>query len=177
MSDTAGEQAKDIIWHIVRQSPIHGRGVFARRKIPAGTRIIEYQGERITGEEADRRHPANPDDPFHTFFFVLSSGKVIDGNDQGNDARWINHACDPNCESEEGRGGKRVYIKAKRDIARGEELNYDYGLVMDGKVTKQDQKDYECRCGSPKRRGTMLALPKKKKRKAKAKADDTTKQD
>lgn len=167
LNDNAKLEASETVWHIVRQSPIHGRGVFARRNIPAGTRIIEYQGKRITSAEADRRHPANQDDPFHTFFFVLSSGKVIDGNDQGNDARWINHACDPNCESEEGRGGKRVYIKAKRDIARGEELNYDYGLVMDDKITAQDQRDYACRCGSPKCRGTMLALPKKKKRKTK----------
>jgi len=168
LSNKVTTKKADIVWHIVKDSPIHGRGVFARRHIPAGTRIIEYQGTRISDKEADRRHPTNPDDPFHTFFFVLSSGKVIDGDDQGNDARWINHACDPNCESEEGRGGKRVYIKAKRDIARGDELNYDYGLVMDGKVTKQNQLEYACRCGSPKCRGTMLALPKKKRKAKKA---------
>ena len=74
-------------WHIVRQSKVHGRGVFAARKIPAGTRIIEYCGKTISAAEADRRHPTTPDDPFHTFFFSLSSGKVIDGNDNGNDAR------------------------------------------------------------------------------------------
>jgi len=163
-----------IVWHIVKQSPVHGRGVFARRHIPAGTRIIEYTGEKISGEEADRRHPTNPDDPFHTFFFMLSNGKVIDGDVNGNDARWINHACDPNCESEEGRGGKRVYVKAKRDIRRGEELNYDYGLVMDGKITKQNKLEYACRCGSEKCRGTMLALPKKKKSKTKAKTKKTS---
>jgi len=162
-----------IVWHIVKQSPVHGRGVFARRHIPAGTRIIEYTGEKISGDEADRRHPTNPDDPFHTFFFMLSNGKVIDGAVNGNDARWINHACDPNCESEEGRGGKRVYVKAKRDIKRGEELNYDYGLVMDGKITKQNKLEYACRCGSEKCRGTMLALPKKKKSKAKTKTKKT----
>lgn len=149
----------------MRQSPIHGRGVFARRQIPAGTRIIEYAGTRISNKEADRRHPTNPDDPFHTFFFVLSSGKVIDGDDQGNDARWINHSCDPNCESQEGKSGKRVYIVAKRDINRGEELNYDYGLVMEDKITKKVQAQYACRCGAVQCRGTMLALPKKKKKK------------
>jgi SET domain-containing protein len=167
LSTKAKSTQEDIVWHVVKQSAIHGRGVFARRKIPAGTRIIEYQGQRISDKEADRRHPANPDDPFHTFFFVLSSGKVIDGNDQGNDARWINHACDANCESEEGQNSKRVYIKAKRDIARGEELNYDYGLVMDDKITKKDKENYACRCGSVLCRGTMLALPKKKKQKSK----------
>lgn len=149
---------------MVRQSPIHGRGVFAKRRIPAGTRVIEYAGKRISNKEADRRHPANPDDPFHTFFFVLSSGKVIDGNDEGNDARWINHACEPNCESEEGKSGKRVYIVAKRDIARGEELNYDYGLVMEDKITKKLRSQYACRCGAEQCRGTLLALPKKKKK-------------
>jgi len=156
----------DTVWHVVRHSPIHGNGVFAARAIPAGTRIIEYGGKRISAKEADRRHPTNPDDPFHTFFFSLSSGKVIDGDDHGNDAKWINHACEPNCESMEGRHGKRVYIMAKRDIAKGEELNYDYGLVIDDKLTKTLKQQYACRCGAPTCRGTMLALPKKKKKKA-----------
>jgi len=151
-------------WHVVRRSKVHGSGVFAARKIPAGTRIIEYLGVTISAKEADRRHPTNPDDPFHTFFFSLSSGKVIDGNDNGNDARWINHSCNPNCESSEGKGGKRVYIEAKRDIARGEELNYDYGLVIDEKLTKTLKSQYACRCGAADCRGTMLALPKKKTR-------------
>lgn len=162
-----------IIWHVVKNSPVHGKGVFAKRTIPQGTRIIEYQGQRISNKEADRRHPTNPDDPFHTFFFVLSSGKVIDGNDQGNDARWINHACEPNCDSEEGKAGKRVYIVANRDIAKGEELNYDYGLVMEGKLTKTIKAQYACRCGAPSCRGTMLALPKKK---SKTKKDKTKKE-
>lgn len=156
-----------IVWHAVKQSPVHGSGVFARRMIPAGTRIIEYDGARISHKEADRRHPTDPDDPFHTFFFVVSSGKVIDGNDNGNDARWINHACDPNCDSEEGSAGKRIYIVAKRDIARGQELNYDYGLVMEDKITKTLKSQYACRCGSDNCRGTMLALPAKKARKTK----------
>jgi SET domain-containing protein len=150
-------------WHSVRNSKVHGKGVFAARAIPAGTRVIEYGGKTISAKEADRRHPTNPDDPFHTFFFSLSSGKVIDGDDQGNDARWINHACEPNCESMEGKGGKRVYIMAKRDIKRGEELNYDYGLVIDGeKLTKTLKLQYQCRCGAPTCRSTMLAVPKKK---------------
>ena len=157
-------------WHIVRQSKIHGSGVFAARAIPAGTRVIEYAGTRISAKEADRRHPTNPDDPFHTFFFALSSGRVIDGNEEGNDARWINHACDPNCESLEGKGGKRVHIIAKRDIRRGEELNYDYGLVIDEKMTKTLKSQYQCRCGSANCRGTMLAI----KKKARARKADST---
>jgi SET domain-containing protein len=155
-------------WHVVRRSKLHGNGVFAARKIPAGTRILEYGGARISAKEADRRHPTNPDDPFHTFFFSLSSGKVIDGGDEGNDSRWINHSCEPNCESQEGSAGKRVYIVALRDLKRGEELFYDYGLVLDGKITKADKEGYKCLCGAATCRGTMLALPEKKKKKKKA---------
>ena len=134
---TASEDTPIKPWHAVRRSKLHGNGVFAARKIPAGTRIIEYGGQRISAKEADRRHPTNPDDPFHTFFFALSSGRVIDGGDEGNDARWINHSCEPNCEAQEGKHGKRVYIVAVRDIARGEELSYDYGLVLDGRITRR----------------------------------------
>ncbi|MCM0045159.1 MAG: SET domain-containing protein-lysine N-methyltransferase [Burkholderiaceae bacterium] len=144
----------------VRHSTVHGNGVFAARKIPAGARIIEYQGKRISEKQANKRFGMDPDNPFHTFFFSLESGKLIDGGDEGNDARWINHACEPNCEAQEEKG--RVYIHALRDIARGEELNYDYGLVIGEKLTKQLKKDYECRCGSPSCRGTMLAVKKKK---------------
>src|SRR5690606_29345760 len=148
---------------IVKQSTLHGTGVFALRDIPAGTRIIEYGGKRITPEQADALHPVNPDDPFHTFFFSLSSGKVIDGGDKGNDARWINHSCGPNCEAQEGTSGKRVYIVALQDIPAGEELFYDYGLVMEGRITNKLKQEYLCLCGTPNCRGTMLALPKKKK--------------
>lgn len=143
----------------VRHSKVHGNGVFATRKIPAGARIIEYQGKRITDKQAEKRFGLDPDNPHHTFFFSLESGKLIDGGDKGNDARWINHSCEPNCEAEEEKG--RVFIHALRDIARGEELNYDYGLVIDEKMNKALKKAYECRCGSPGCRGTMLALKKK----------------
>lgn len=161
---------------LVRRAPpkLHGNGVFAARKIPAGTRIIEYGGARISAKEADRRHPTNPDDPFHTFFFALSSGRVIDGGDQGNDARWINHSCEPNCEAQEGKHGKRVYIVALQDIPRGTELSYDYGLVLDGRITKALKEGYKCLCGTPPCRGTMLALPEKKKKKKKAEAPAQT---
>ncbi|WP_293776694.1 SET domain-containing protein-lysine N-methyltransferase [uncultured Oxalicibacterium sp.] len=143
---------------IVRNSPIHGRGVFAARKIPADTLLIEYEGERISEKEASRRMGADPENPFHTFFFSLESGKLIDGGDNGSDARWINHACEPNCEAREEKG--RVYIYSLRDIKKGEELNYDYGLVLDERYTKKVKKNYECRCGAPTCRHTMLA-PKK----------------
>ena len=139
----------------VRQSAIHGKGVFARRAIPAGTRIAEYKGRIITWKEAQKRHPHDPDDPNHTFFFHIDDRHVIDGGDQGNDSRWINHACGPNCEADE--QGTRVFIQALRDIEPGEELNYDYGLVYDGRHTAKVKRDYACRCGTPECRGTMLA--------------------
>lgn len=143
----------------VKHSKVHGQGVFATRKIPAGTEIIEYQGKRITEKQADKRFGLDPDNPHHTFFFSLDSGKLIDGGDQGNDARWINHACDPNCEAKEEKG--RVFIHALRDILRGEELCYDYGLIIDQRMTKKLKADYQCRCGSPQCRGTMLAIKKR----------------
>lgn len=139
----------------VRLSKVHGNGVFATRKIPAGTRIIEYGGKRISEKQADQRFGQDPNNPHHTFFFSLESGRLIDGGDQGNDARWINHSCEPNCEAQEEKG--RVYIHALRDIRRGEELCYDYGLVVEQRMTKALKQAYACRCGSSDCRGTMLA--------------------
>lgn len=146
----------------VRQSGVHGKGVFALEPIAAGERLIEYKGERISWKEALRRHPHNPAEPNHTFYFALESGDVIDGKVNGNSARWINHSCAPNCEPEEIDG--HVYIEALRDIAAGEELFYDYGLVIDARQTKKLQREYECRCGARKCRGTMLAPPEKTKK-------------
>ena len=114
---------------VVRHSRIHGNGVFARRKIPAGSLVSEYIGEIITEREAEKRTGLDPENPFHTFFFALGNGKMIDGASGGNDVRWINHSCAPNCEARE--DNNRIFIYALRDIARGEELNYDYGLVLD----------------------------------------------
>ena len=144
----------------VRRSGVHGKGVFALQPLAAGERIIEYKGEVISWPEALRRHPHDPSDPSHTFYFSLDDGShVIDANVGGNAARWINHACDPNCQADEQDG--RVFIEALRDIAPGEELFYDYGLVIDERYTPKLKKDYECRCGSPNCRRTMLA-PKRR---------------
>jgi SET domain-containing protein len=139
----------------VRRSGVHGKGVFALRPIAAGETLIEYTGELITWPEALRRHPHDPTDPNHTFYFHIDDRHVIDANVGGNASRWINHACDPNCESDEVDG--RIFIKARRDIAPGEELFYDYGLVIDERYTPKLKKEYACRCGSPRCRGTMLA--------------------
>ncbi len=140
----------------VRSSGVHGRGVFARRPIAAGSRIIEYRGEIITWTEALRRHPHDPTQPNHTFYFHIDDSHVIDGRIHGNAARWINHACTPNCESDQ-RDDGRVWVVALRDIAAGEELFYDYGLVIDLRYTAKLKKEFECRCGTAGCRGTMLA--------------------
>ena len=153
----------------VRQSPIHGRGVYAARKLRAGEKIIEYTGERIGWDVADQEPSADPGDPNHTFLFALADGKtVIDAARGGNSSRWINHSCAPNCETEESESA-RVFIHALRDIAAGEELNYDYGLVIDQKLTKSLKREYRCLCGAPDCRGTMLAIKDKKKKDKKKK--------
>ena len=146
---------------VVRRSGVHGKGVFAVAPIKAGERLLEYKGERISWKEALRRHPHDPNDPNHTFYFALDDGNVIDGKVGGNSARWINHSCAPNCEAEEIDG--RVFIHALRDIAGDEELFYDYGLVIDARLTKKLKEEYACRCGARKCRGTMLASKRNSK--------------
>lgn len=147
----------------VKSSPIHGKGVFTARPIKKGDAVIEYKGERISWKLAEKRHPHDPKDPNHTFYFSLEDGRVIDAKYGGNAARWINHSCKPNCETREGlfNGEPRVFVYAKRALKLGEELFYDYSLDIEGKVTKQMKKDYECRCGAKKCRGTMLSLDDK----------------
>ena len=139
----------------VRRSSVHGRGVFAVAPIARDELIIEYTGEVIGWPEALRRHPHDPEEPNHTFYFSLEVGKVIDAKVGGNSSRWINHACEPNCQADETDG--RVFIRALRDLQPGDELFYDYGLVLDERQTAKLKKQYACRCGSPACRGTMLA--------------------
>ncbi len=156
----------------VRRSGVHGRGVFALQDIAEGETIIEYVGEVITWEEAQDRHPHDPNDPNHTFYFHVNEDKVIDALYGGNSARWINHSCDPNCEADE--DNDRIFIKALRNIRAGEELNYDYGLIIDEPYTKKLKAEYPCWCGAKSCRGTLLApkdradtpkIPSQKKKK------------
>jgi hypothetical protein len=141
----------------VRRSGVHGRGVYAIAPIAKGDVIIEYKGQMITWKEAEKRHPHNPKEPDHTFFFHIDDKHVIDANVGGNAARWINHACHPNCESDIDEDHHRVFIKALRRIEPGEELFYDYGLVIDERYTPKVKKQFACRCGARDCRGTMLA--------------------
>ena len=144
----------------VRQSAIHGRGVFAARKIRKGTKIVQYKGERITWEEAERRYPVDPV-PYHTFLFEIGDGShCLDAVKRGSPAKWINHSCKPNCEAEEDED-ERVFIVARRDIDAGEELTYDYNLTFEERIPRAEQKRrYPCWCGAKKCRGTMLGLKK-----------------
>ena len=149
----------------VRRSTIHGRGVFTLCAFEKGEKIIEYKGERIDWEEAERRHPHDPTQPNHTFYFSLEDGLVIDGRVKGNAAKWINHACKPNCEAREiidKNGMLRVFIFAQSDIAPGSELFYDYGLVVEGRRSKKLEQEYLCCCGHQRCRGTILA-PRRKR--------------
>lgn len=143
----------------VKKSGVHGKGVFAARDILKGETLIEYVGEIISAQEAEDRHPHDPSDPNHTFYFQIDDDKVIDALHGGNSARWINHCCAPNCKPEVIDG--RVFIKAKKDIAAGSELNYDYGLIIDEPMSKKLKAQYPCWCGSANCRGTLLAIEKR----------------
>lgn len=139
----------------VRQSNVHGKGVFALTDIAEGEQIIEYKGELISWEEALRRHPHDPANPTHTFYFHVDDERVIDGGHFGNSSRWINHSCDPNCEAEDDAG--RIFIKALHPIKAGDELFFDYQLIIDERYTAKLKKQYACWCGARQCRGTMLA--------------------
>jgi SET domain-containing protein len=146
----------------VRRSRIHGRGVYATRPIAVGTRVVEYLGDRISHEEADERYEDKGEDG-HTFLFVVDDDICIDAGVGGNDARFMNHSCDPNCETviEE----RRVFIDAIRDIEPGEELGYDYQLTWESTDDPAELALYACRCGAAQCRGTMLdPVPLDKKR-------------
>jgi SET domain-containing protein len=138
----------------VRSSPLQGMGVFALKRIRKGTPVIEYLGERITPDESDKRY-ARLENPNHTFLFTVDDRLVVDATWKGNVARYINHACEPNCESVIER--RRIWIKAIRNIEEGEELTYDYNLDMPGRRPKGWRELYGCRCGAASCRGTLLA--------------------
>ncbi|MBU4181506.1 MAG: SET domain-containing protein-lysine N-methyltransferase [Gammaproteobacteria bacterium] len=138
-----------------RRSGVHGKGVYAVVDLAEGETLIEYVGEIISWDEALRRHPHDPSDPNHTFYFHIDEDHVIDAKVGGNSSRWINHSCKPNCEAEVDEG--RVFIRAMRNIAAGEELFYDYGLVIDEPYTPKLKAEYPCWCGAKNCRGTLLA--------------------
>jgi uncharacterized protein len=143
----------------VRNSPVHGRGVFAVAPIAKGTRIIEYLGDRVSHAAADARYDDHDESDNHTFLFIVDKQTVIDAGVGGNDARFINHQCEGNCESVI--QNRRVFIDATRDIAPGQELGYDYEIGREKDDPPNVDEIYACHCGSPQCRGTMLWPPKK----------------
>ncbi|HEU6453341.1 MAG TPA: SET domain-containing protein-lysine N-methyltransferase [Gemmatimonadaceae bacterium] len=151
----------------IRTSPIQGRGAFATRRIRKGTRLIEYVGERISHAEADRRYDDDTMKRHHTFLFTLNNRTVIDAGVNGNEARFINHSCDPNCEAVIDSG--HIYIETTRTIQPGQELVYDYQYERAPDADESDEARYPCRCGAPNCRGTILAPPKRKRAAASAK--------
>ncbi len=134
-------------WIRAANSAIHGRGVYARKTIPEGTRIVEYIGEKITKAESDRRELKRLErkkrgGDSSVYFFILNKRYDLDGRTSRNIARLINHSCQPNCRAENDRG--HIWIIAKREIAEGEELFFDYGFSF------ADWREHPCRCGTKK---------------------------
>jgi SET domain-containing protein len=147
-------------WFELRRSRIQGTGAFALRPIPAGRRLIEYTGERITADEASARYDDDRVRRHHTFLFELDDDRCIDARDGGSEARFINHSCAPNCEAliED----DSIFIYSLVAIAEGAELTYDYRYVIDGPLDAATRKLYACKCGAPKCRGTIAVARKKK---------------
>jgi uncharacterized protein len=145
----------------VRHSPIHGYGVFALRRIRKGTTVIEYLGDRLSHEDADARYDDKDPKDNHTFLFTVDAKTVIDGGVNGNDARYINHGCDPNCQSTT--MAKRIFIEAIRTIQPGEELAYDYQIQRDADDAPDVDEIFACRCGAKSCRGSMLEALKKQR--------------
>lgn len=145
----------------LRSSPIQGTGAFATTTIPKGTRIIEYVGEKISNREADRRYDDETMNRHHTFLFTLNDRYVVDAAVGGNESRFINHSCAPNCEAVIERG--HIYIEALENIPPGTELAYDYAYERADDHTQDDEALYVCRCGAATCRGTILAPPKRKR--------------
>jgi uncharacterized protein len=139
----------------IRPSPIQGAGAYATRVIPAGTRLIEYAGERLTPAQAEARYPDSANERHHTYLFAIDDEVVVDAAVNGNEARFLNHSCAPNCDAiiEDG----RIWLETIHDIEVGEELVYDYAYILAERHTPAAKKRFPCRCGAITCRGTILA--------------------
>ena len=139
----------------IRRSAIEGFGAFATEPIPAGVRLIEYAGERLTPSEAEARYPDVPGKRHRTYLFAIDDEIVVDAAVNGNDARFINHSCAPNCDAviEDG----RIWIETIHDIEPGEELAYDYAYILAERHTPAAKRRFPCHCGAVTCRGTILA--------------------
>jgi len=160
MKRKSGARARGSDLYEVRRSKIQGRGVFATRRIRPGQKIVQYTGEKVTNDEADRRYDEENMERHHTFLFTLDDEYCVDGDVRSNKARLINHSCDPNCEALI--DDDEIWIYALKNIQPGVELAYDYQYERTG--GREAEKFYVCRCGSEKCRGSIMAPPKKRKK-------------
>ncbi len=158
----------------IRKSRIQGRGGFAARRIRSGTRIIEYTGELISQDEANRRYDDDTMGRHHTFLFSIDDDQVLDGAVGGNESRYINHSCAPNCQAVNEDG--RIFIEALTTIEPGEELLYDYAYA---RTPENDSAEgealYACKCGAPNCRGSILEPARKTARRKPAAKKASTK--
>jgi len=160
-------------YFVIRSSGVHGKGAFALKTIRKGTRVVEYVGESISPAESDRRYDDTGVKNHHTFLFAVDQRKVIDATFGGNESRFINNSCDPNCDAIIEK--RRVYIEANRTIREGEELAYDYNYERTAKTTKADERLYTCLCGSAECSGTIVSAKMTVKRKKTAKKGSSKK--
>jgi len=148
------KKSKASKWAKVRKSGIHQKGLFARRDIPEDTRIIEYVGEKITKAESKRRREQQDELGRATgdgtvYVFVVNKRFDIDGNVPWNDARFANHSCKPNAYTDVVKG--RIWLRASRDIRKGEEILYDYGFDL------ECWEDNPCLCGAKRCLGYIVS--------------------
>ena len=129
---------------LLRQSAIHGTGLFAARALGPGTTLIEYVGRKIDKQESQHQCQLN-----NPYIFYLDDTCDLDGNVEWNPARFINHSCNPNCDAELVDG--RIWIVTNRPVRAGEEITFDYGYDA------EDYLEYPCRCGAPNCRGYIVA--------------------
>ena len=142
MSDNPSSPQPELV--IFKQSPIHGRGGFAKCDITKGAIVLEYKGELIDKQESARRCEQN-----NVYIFGLNERHDLDGNVDWNPARFVNHSCSPNCEAV--LEDDRIWLVASSDIRAGEELTFNYGFDL------QNYREYPCGCGSPNCVGFIVA--------------------
>lgn len=133
-------------WYVARNSEIHGRGLYAKKKIPKDTWIVEYVGRKVSKEESDRLanellDKAKKDGGAKVYMFILNDEWDIDGNVSWNTARLMNHSCAPNVEAQT-YDEKEIWFVALRDIEKDEELTFNYGFDL------ESWEEHPCRCGS-----------------------------
>lgn len=136
-------------WFVIRESKMLPgvKGAFALCDIPKGTQIIEYKGKLITKELSEKRADQHRKKG-ELWIFTLNDAYDIDASRQGNDARFINHSCNPNCEAVN-YDDEELWIEAICDIKKGEELTYNYGF-------DEPDEAFPCLCGQEGCRGWIV---------------------